>query len=70
MLQAIHLIFHQGDERRNHQGHAIEQERRQLVAQRFAAAGGHHHQGVFPLQNRLDDGLLAVAEFGEAKRLC
>ncbi len=31
--QAVHLIFHQGDERRNHDGGVAAKDRRRLVAE-------------------------------------
>ena len=44
--ETVHLVFHQGDEGRDHQGEPLEAQGRELVAQRLAAAGGHQHQGV------------------------
>ncbi len=38
LLQLRHLILHQGNERRNHDGQALKEQRRKLIAQRFAAA--------------------------------
>ena len=40
------LILHQGDERRDDDGGAARDHGRQLVAQRFASAGGHYDGGV------------------------
>ena len=37
--QAVHLIFHQGYERRNYHGRIAAQDCRRLVAQRLAASG-------------------------------
>jgi len=42
--QCIDLIFHQRDERTDHDGHTIHHHRRQLVAKGFAPARGHDHQ--------------------------
>ena len=39
--QTVHLVFHQGDERRHHQGQAFEVQGRQLVAERLPAACWH-----------------------------
>ena len=61
-LQGVHLILHQGDERRDDQRAAVAEDRRQLVAQGFAAAGRHHGQDVAPGQHRFDNGGLAGAK--------
>ena len=46
----VYLILHQGDERRNHYGRAVHDEGGQLIAERFAAAGRHEHEGVATVQ--------------------
>ncbi len=46
LLQLLDLVLHQGYERRHHDGQSVEQQGWNLIAQRFAAAGGHDHQGV------------------------
>ena len=43
------------------------QQRRHLVAQRLAAAGGHQHQAVAAGEDLLDDGGLLAAECGMAE---
>jgi hypothetical protein len=48
------LIAHQRDQRRHHDGEAITNERRQLIAQRLAAAGRHHRQHVAAVENGAD----------------
>ena len=53
--QGFHLVFHQGDQRRNHHATALHQNGRQLVANRLAAARRHQHQRVFLVENGLDD---------------
>ena len=45
-FQGVNLVLHQGDEGRDHQAEPIETQRRQLVAQGLAAAGGHQYQGI------------------------
>ena len=56
-----HLVLDQGDERRHHHGELSLDERRQLVAQRLAAARRHQHEdvlvvhrGVYDLLRRRD----------------
>ncbi len=44
--QRIDLVFHQRDERRDHDVGAPGNRRRHLIAQRLAAAGRHHDQRV------------------------
>lgn len=45
----IHLVFHQGDQRRYDDRHAVHQQGGQLVTQGLAAAGRHQHERIFPL---------------------
>ena len=65
--ERIDLVLHQGDQRRDHQGEAVEQQRGQLVAERLAAAGGKDREGRAAGEQGLDDRFLAVAEGGEAE---
>ena len=44
----IHLVFHQGDQGRDHDGGPRFHQSRQLVAQRFATPRGHQHKSVVP----------------------
>ena len=46
LLERIHLVLHQRDQRRHHDADALPQQGRNLVAQRLAAAGGHQHQRI------------------------
>ena len=39
-LQRHHLIFHQGNQRRDHHHQALADQCRQLIAKRFTSAGG------------------------------
>ncbi len=56
------LVVHQGDQRRNDHRQTVAQQRRHLVAERFAAARGHQHQGVATLRHALDYRRLIAAE--------
>ena len=60
--QLLDLIFHQGNERRHHDGQAVKNQRRNLVAERLSAAGRHNHQRIFPRQDVFDDFLLQRAK--------
>ncbi|MCG3120600.1 MAG: hypothetical protein ALAOOOJD_03365 [bacterium] len=62
LLQLRHLVFHQRNQRRDHDGETLEQQRRQLIAQRFAAAGRHDDERVFFLQDVVDNFLLQRPE--------
>ena len=65
--QLIDLIFHQGNQRRDHQRQSLLHQRRDLIAERFAAAGGHHHQTIPSAQRRINNGLLAGTKMLIAK---
>ena len=61
-LQPRHLVRHERDQRRDHHRQrphlVVARERRDLVAERLAGAGGKNPQHVPPRHRRLDDGLL------------
>ena len=50
--QAVDLVFHQGDERGNHHVGPAGDQRRRLVAERLAPAGGQHDQRIAPGKGR------------------
>ena len=68
-LERVHLVFHQRDERRDHDREAGAHERGQLEAERFAAAGRQHGKHVLPGERVADDFLLQRAEGTEAEIL-
>ena len=53
--QRVHLVLHQRDERRDDHAGAVPDERRDLVAQRLAAAGRHEHERVAAAGDVVDD---------------
>jgi hypothetical protein len=55
LQQRVDLVLHQRDQRRDHDADARPQQRRDLVAQRLAAAGRHQHQRVAAADHVLDD---------------
>ena len=57
-----HLIAHERDQRRHHDGQAVANKRRKLVAQRFAAAGRHDREHIAAIENSGDDFGLAGPE--------
>ena len=65
--QARDLVAHQRDQRRDHDAAALAQQRRQLIAQRLAAAGRHQHQAIAAIGNVADDLLLRAAKAGQAE---
>ena len=77
--QRIHLIFHQRNQRRDHQrqtrfgGVLIfcrgEMQRRNLITERLAHSGRHDHQRVFALANPLDNLTLTASKFRVVKIL-
>ena len=60
--QRVHLVLHQRDQRRNDQRESVAGERRKLVAERLAAAGGQEHDRVAPGERRPDGALLERTE--------
>ena len=44
--KCLHLVLHQRNERRHHHHATIIQKGRHLIADGFAAAGGHNHHGI------------------------
>ena len=65
-LERPHLVLHQGQERRDDDGEPIEDEGRDLEAERLAATGGKDPEGVAAGEDRLDDTALGRTEVGEA----
>ena len=61
--KSVYLVGHEGDQGRNHERCAWKKQRRQLVTERFAVAGGHDGQAVAARKNRPHDVLLARPEF-------
>jgi len=61
-IEGRDLVFHQGDQRRDHHCQAFAQQARHLIAQRLAAAGGHQHQGIGACGHALDNRRLLTAK--------
>ncbi len=62
LVQGVHLVLHQRDQRRYDDADAWLEQRRYLVAQGFAATGRHQHQCIMAVQQMADDFLLLPAE--------
>jgi hypothetical protein len=62
LAQRRHLVAHQRDQRRHHHRDAFAQQRGDLVAKGFPAAGRHQHQAVAPGKGVRDDRRLLAAE--------
>ncbi len=67
--QVVDLVLHQGDQRGDDHGQAVEQERRELVAEALAAAGREDGQARPAFKQRGDHPLLALAEPVKAEDL-
>ena len=67
LQQSRDLVAHQRDQRRDHDAAAFAQQRRHLVAQRLAAAGGHQHQAIAAVRDMPDDLFLRAAKAGQAE---
>ncbi len=65
--QRLHLVAHQGDQRRDHQADAGPQHSGDLVADALAAAGRQHRQGVAAGENLADHLALQAPEVGVAE---
>ena len=65
----VHLVFHECDQGRDDDGHAVHDHGRQLIAERFAAARGHQHERVVPGQHVPDHRLLIAFERGKTEML-
>src|SRR5262249_13890408 len=50
-LQAVHLILHKGDERRDDDGGLMAEDGGGLIAERFAATGGQDNEGIAAVQD-------------------
>ena len=69
IAQRVDLILHQRDQRRHDDAGAGPDERRDLVAQRLAAAGRHQRQHVAAGEQRLDDRRLVQSGSSCSRRL-
>ena len=67
--QGVDLVLHQGDQRRDDQRQARQHQGRQLVAERFAAAGGKDGRRRFAGQQMPDHLALSRFEVGKAEVL-
>ena len=65
----VDLVLHQGDQRRDNDGDPVHQERRQLIAQRLAAARRHQHEGIIAFQHVADHRFLVPFERRKAEVL-
>jgi hypothetical protein len=61
------LVFHQRNQRRDDNANPGADQRRYLIAKRFAAAGGHEHQGIATIDDMIDDRRLLTAEVAVAE---
>ena len=68
-LERLDLVLHQRHQRRDHQREVRAHQRGQLVAERLARAGRHHHEHVAIRERGADRLGLAAAERGEAEQL-
>ncbi|MCY1215266.1 hypothetical protein D9M72_271080 [compost metagenome] len=60
--QGVDLVLHQRDQRGHDDAGAFADQRRDLVTERLAAAGGHEDQRVAAVDHLFDNGLLVAAE--------
>src|SRR5215213_411698 len=65
--ERVHLVLHEGYERRDDERNAVEHHRGQLVAERLASARGHYDDRVEAAQDRLYDFSLSFTKVREAE---
>jgi hypothetical protein len=58
--ELVYLIFHEGDQRRDHEGCALEEKGRKLVADRLSGPGRHDREQVLAFERGAHDGFLAL----------
>ena len=58
----VNLVLHQCNQRGDDDGCALAHQCRKLIAHGLAAAGGHNHETILSLQQRLDDFQLVALE--------
>ena len=68
-LERLDLVLHQRHERRDDHREVVAQQAGQLVAERLARAGGHHHEHVAARQGGLAGLALARPELPESEEL-
>ena len=68
-LQLRDLVAHQRNQRRDHDGQPVPQQRGQLIAERLAPARRHHGEHVAPVEDRADNIVLARPKIREPKGL-
>lgn len=64
--QVVHLIFHQGDERRDDNTHSLSSKSRNLKGYRLAASGRHQSECVVSAADAFDNVALYSPEVGVA----
>ena len=69
LVERLHLVHHQRDQRRHHHRDPRHQKRRQLIAQRLPGAGRHDCKDVPPGEDLVDDLLLSRPE-GVISKVC
>ena len=62
LVEPIHLVLHEGDERRDHESRSSQHPGGELVGQRLAGARRHDPDAVTSVRDRLDDLPLAGAK--------
>ena len=67
--KGVHLVFHQGDQRADHQADPVPAQGGKLVAQGFPSPGGHHHQHVAAFHDGSHHAVLSLPQTGKAEVL-
>ena len=67
LLQRPRLVLHERDERRHNDRQSVKHKRGELVAERFAAAGGENNERASPGENMVNDFALHGAKLRMSK---
>ena len=62
LLEVLDLVFHQGDQRRDHEGEPVGHQARNLETDRLPSTGRKHREHVFSVEGGRDDLFLHRAE--------
>jgi hypothetical protein len=63
----VNLVFHEGDQGTDDNGHAFAHHSGQLVTKGFASARGHDHKSIFATEHCFNDRTLVLFKAVKAK---
>ena len=66
-LERVDLVLHQRDQGRDHHRGSLQEKRRKLITERFAAARRHHDERIGAARDGGDHFLLRIEKFSETE---